>query len=156
VSPFRFRLDLPLRLARVRRDELRRDLGDALRDAATADERCAAARAGIVELGRELVLRSTAEGLTGAEVAWLSQQREHRREALPRLEGRREQAAARENEVRDRLQAVSREARVLERARERAHERWRRDLERRQQRKTDDLVLMRHTRALLKARRERS
>lgn len=143
--PFEFRLEVPLRLARARRDQGQRELAVALRELAAAEALYDDARGAAIRIGDEMT-RRTLEGIAGSELHALTEGREAARARLPRLLARARQAAAREQEIRAALAAAGREVKVLEKLRAEAWRDWRRNLARREQAAIDDVVLVRRAR----------
>lgn len=142
MSAFRFRLETPLRLARARRGELRRELAARLADLAEVDAELA-----VLGRRREAIddetTRRLAEGVDGAELARLANARCGIDREQPPLIARHGDASAREDEIRERLAAISREVRVLEKMRGEARLEWHRERLAREQIETDDLTLVR-------------
>lgn len=145
--PFRFRLAVPLRLARARRDELRRELALALRALQQAEDAYRAAEQGLVLIGLEFEQRAAA-GISGSELHALTVSREVARARLPGLLARMRTLTDREQEIRAGLAGAARETSVLEKLRTEAWRGWLRELARREQALIDDVVLVRRARAL--------
>ncbi len=147
--PFRFRLAVPLRLARARRNELRRELALALRDLSAAEEAARAGQHALDRIGAEYLERAAA-GISGVELHALTAGREAARARLPGLLAHVRERAAREQEIRGALGAAAQEVSVLDRLRTEAWRRWLRDLARREQAMIDDVVLVRRARAAVR------
>ncbi len=154
MARFVFPLDVPLRLARVQRGQTRRELAVAIRAAVTAEEALQQAALALRETGRQID-RERVAGVTGRELATLSQLYERARARVPALRVRRDAAVEREQEARARLAAATREAQVLERLREESQARFLAEEGRREQLASDDLVLVRRTRSVLAEQQRR-
>ena len=140
MARFRFRLEVPLKLARVERDRRRRELGELLRELAVVEEQLACLEADERAWGEELLARART-GETGAGLAEATRMRERLRSRRPVLEERRGRLRAREREVRAVLADVSRQVKVLERLRREARVRHLREEDRREAKEVEDLVL---------------
>ncbi|MBP7149139.1 MAG: flagellar FliJ family protein [Acidobacteria bacterium] len=151
MARFAFRLQVSLRLARVKRGQLRRDLADAMRELAAAEAALQDGRDRLREFGDEIE-RRLGEGIEGQELVALAAARDRARDALPPLRAAVKRAEMREESVREKLTAASRETEVLERLRREAHAAFVRDEERKEQTAIDDIVLVRRTREALATR----
>lgn len=154
MSAFRFRLQTPLRLARARRGELRRELASRLHELAEVD-------AELRRLGHrrqaidDETSRRVAEGIDGVELARLAGERCGVDREQPPLLRRHEAAAASERQIRERLAAISREVQVLENLQSEARLAWHRDRLAQEQSETDDMTLVRRGREAVLSRRRR-
>ncbi len=146
--PFRFRLEVPLRLARARRRGLRRDLAVALRELAAAERLLGDAEAHVARIAEEMSDAAGA-GIRGAELHTLSQGRDRARARLPGLRAHRAGAAEREAALRAELAQAAQEVSVLDKLRHAARLEWQRDVARREQAAIDDVVLVRRARAAI-------
>jgi flagellar export protein FliJ len=150
---FVFRLAVPLRLARVRRDEQRRELAIVYRDLRLAEAELREGFEQVERIGGEILARAGA-GIAGSELAALSLGRDRARLRLPALRKQVDLLRVREEETRTALGSATREVTVLEKVRRRAFEEHRRDLRRREQAMIDDVLLVRRARAMADARAE--
>ncbi len=140
MARFRFRLEVPLKLARIDRDQRRRELGELLRELAAVEEALARLDADEREWSRELAAL-VREGETGAVLAGAATLRERLRSRRPVLEDRRRKLAAREREARSALADVTRQVKVLERLRREARVRHLQEEAQREAAEVEDLVL---------------
>ncbi len=140
MARFRFRLEMPLKLARVERDRRRRELGELLRELVTVEGALARLEEDERAWAEELVARAR-EGETGAGLAEAAAMQERLRSRRPVLEARRRELAEREREARSALADVTRQVKVLERLRQEARLRHLREEERREATEVEDLVL---------------
>ncbi|MCE5246513.1 MAG: flagellar FliJ family protein [Candidatus Polarisedimenticolia bacterium] len=147
MARFLFRLRAPLRLARLRRTEGRKDLALALRDRTIAEDQLRSGLQRVETIGAEIV-ESVRGGVDGASLRAYAAARDAARARVPGLRDRALAAARAEDEVRERLKQIGREVQVLEKLRREAFERWLRDLARREQAMVDDVVLVRRARAM--------
>ena len=154
MAPFAFPLDVPLRLARVRRGQARRELAAAIRAAAAAEQALQQAARALREAGRQIE-RERWTGVTGRELAVLARLYECAEARVPPLGAARDGAAEREHVARGRLAAATRETQVLERLREESRARFLAEEKRREQVESDDLVLVRRARGVPAERRWR-
>jgi len=90
---------VPLRLARVRRGQARRELASAIHAAAAAEEALQQAARALRAVGRE-VERERVAGVTGGQLAVLDRLYESARVQVPPRRGRRAAAAEQEQAVR--------------------------------------------------------
>lgn len=144
---FAFRLQAPLRLARLRRTEGRKDLALALRERTIAEDDLRAGLRRVETIGAE-ILDSVRGGVDGASLRAYAAARDAARARVPHLRDRALAAARVEDDVRERLKQVGREVQVLEKLRREAFDRWIHDLARREQAMVDDVVLVRRARAM--------
>ncbi len=142
MSAFRYRLELPLRLARVRMTQARRELGQLLRRRAEIEAEIAATQRRILDLGNEILARSR-DGISGAELTRLTLERDQTVNRLPGLDETLQQQLSAEQEVQERLQAATKELKVLEKQRREKKVLYLRDRGRREQAGVDDVVLVR-------------
>ena len=147
MARFLFRLRAPLRLARLRRTEGRKDLALALRDRTIAEDQLRSGLQRVETIGAEIV-ESVRGGVDGASLRAYAAARDAARARVRGLRDRALAAARAEDEVRERLKQIGREVQVLEKLRREAFERWLRDLARREQAMVDDVVLVRRARAM--------
>jgi flagellar export protein FliJ len=157
MARFRFPLDVPLRLACLRRGQARRELAMAIHAAAAAEQALQRVVLALREAGRQID-RERVAGVTGCELAVLAGLHERTRAQVPPQRERRDAAAEQEDAARGSLAAATREAQVLERLREESRARFLAEEGRREQAEGDDLVLVRRTRGVVveRARRARS
>ena len=154
MARFVFPLDVPLRLARVRRGQARRELASAIHAAAAAEEALQQAARALRAVGRE-VERERVAGVTGGQLAVLDRLYESARVQVPPRRGRREAAAEQEQAARGQLAAATREVQVLERLRGESHARFQAAEGRREQAASDELVLVRRAHGAPVERRRR-
>ncbi len=145
MSSFRYRLDLLLRLARVRVSEHRRELALVLREVAGLEASAALCQEKIRDNDRELVLRRH-KGITGGELARFHDVAERATGRLRMIEDRLVALLDRESELRSLLKAASREVKVLEKQYREQEAAYLRELARREQAGVDDVVLVRKAR----------
>lgn len=154
MATFIFRLQLPLRLARVRRDSHRKELGAVIREILAGEQALADAEADIRTMGAQL-LEQAQIGIGGAELRALSEVRDGVRKRIPGLKARLVQLNTELERVRTELLAATREVTVLEKLRRQAFEDWKREQAHREQAMVDDIVLVRRARAAAAAQGER-
>lgn len=151
--PFRFRLDGPLRLSRVRHKERRRELGAVVRGITECDGKLDQARSTLAREAQDRLVRAR-EGITGAELHRIERTLQIERLRLERQRERREALAAEERKAIDALAAENRTLRTLEQIRERRLGEYRRNIERLEQREADEMTLNRYTGA--RSRKDRA
>lgn len=143
--PFRFRLEAPLRLARVHRQERRRELAEAVQQAALAQAKADHARA-VVEQGSSHRVESLRSGVTGEELRWLDEQLRRGRQRLQRAQSSTDESQEREERARVALAEETRRLEALEQIRHRRLTEYRRALSRREQLQVDEITLNRFAR----------
>lgn len=155
MARFVFRLDLPLRLARSRRNQSRRELALVLRRLLSAEEEL---RRGEdhVKRAETALSHELADGVAGSVLPVLVAGVQTARGRLPGLRQRVRQVQEEEREVRTRLMAASREAQVFERLRQEAFQEFKRQEDRKLQAVADDIVLIRHGARLAGERRDQA
>lgn len=146
TSRFEFRLQLPLRLARVRRATLRRELAAAIRASIDADLRRAQAQRQLQAIGEERV-QAVGRGITGADLQLAQTRHDAVARSLPTIDAELTRHRDEESRVRFELAKLSRELETLERLRREAYDAWRREHERLEQAAVDDAILVRRARA---------
>ncbi len=142
MSGFRYRLEVLLRLARVRRREQRRELADLLLRQAAAERRLEEVGAQIEACSREIV-ETSRRGVDGATLAVLENLRRGLQQRRPVLAQRCADLHVEEEQICRRLEESSRKVKVLEAQREEKQRQYRRTLDRRRQASVDDIVLTR-------------
>lgn len=153
MARFVFRLDLPLRLARTRRSQARRELALLLRRLLDAEEGLRRAEAE-VELAKAAFSSQLSEGVAGSVLPVLMAGVDAARDRLPELRQRVLDCQQKEREMRVTLMAASREVQVFERLRQEAYEEFVRQEDHKLQAQTDDIVLIRHGAKVIRERRE--
>jgi flagellar export protein FliJ len=143
--PFRFRLEAPLRLSRVTRQERRRQLGEAVRQAALAEERERQARAA-AERAAAARVAMTRQGVSGAELRWLDEQLRRGRQGAARAASSAAETARQEEQARTALAEETRRLEALEQMKLRRWAEFRRELRRREQQQIDEITLNRFAR----------
>jgi flagellar export protein FliJ len=154
MARFAFPLELPLRLARVRRGQARRELASAIHAAAAAEQALQQAVLALRETGRQID-RERVAGVDGGELAALTRLHERTRARVPQQRERCDAAAEQAHEARGALAAATREAQVLERLREESRARFLAEEGRRAQVECDDLAQARRARGTPAARQRR-
>lgn len=154
MATFIFRLQLPLRLARVRRDSYRKELGAVMREILAGERAVADAEADLLTIGAQLLERAQT-GIGGAELQALSGVRDGVRKRIPVLKAKLVQLNTELERVRTELLAATREVTVLGKLRRQAFEDWKREQTHREQAMVDDIVLVRRARAISAAQGER-
>lgn len=150
---FRFRLQAPLREARVRRQDRRRELAEAVRETAQAEEVVDRERTVLTETARSRD-QVTRAGCTGLELRWLDVRLQGARERLQHAETSARDVIGREEEARNRLADASRRLDVLEQIRERRLSEHRREISRREQARIDEVTLNRYSTRRRRSERE--
>lgn len=148
--PFEFRLAVPLRLARARRDGHRKELAILLRAVMAAEKALRLGEESLTRIGNEIARRA-AQGVPGDELAQMSGQRDLASLRLPDLRERLAHAVERETAVREELAHATREVTVLEKLRREQFVEYRRELARKEQRMIDDVLVTRRARAMLES-----
>lgn len=152
MSGFRYRLEVPLRLARVRLSQQRREMAELLAEILPLEKALKLVREHIASCDRELLERAR-QGVRGEELHQLVRDRQRREENLSRLLERREQLEEQDRELKERIEETSRRIKVLEKQRQEKWKAYQKDLARREQALIDDVVLSRKAREALLERR---
>ena len=143
--PFTFRLRVPLRIARARRDAQRKEFAVLLRELGEAEARQREAEDRLLGLGEELARRAR-EGIDGRGLAVLSEAKDRVRSRIPGLRETVRVLSRREEELRLALAHTTREVTVLEKLRRRAYVEYVQDLARRERKVIEDVLLVRRAR----------
>lgn len=154
MSRFRFRLAAPLRLARLRREELRRRLAEEIRREIELEEQIRRLR----EAGRGAaadVLARAPGGIGGDEFRQTAQVIEAARARAEILAREQRSVRQRLESARSELAGIGRRVQVLERLEREAHRAHRLALLKREQAEIDDLTLVRRGGSARGGRRER-
>ncbi|UCF68776.1 MAG: hypothetical protein JSV80_05670 [Acidobacteriota bacterium] len=142
MARFRFRLRTPLRYARIRRAELRRELAAHLLAQLEVGHSLRQIQEQLQQARHELHERST-RGIEGAELQRISRMLELQRQRAGQLAERHAEMREQEANTRGLLREVMRQIQVLERQLREAHAAYRQQLARREQAEIDDLTLIR-------------
>jgi flagellar export protein FliJ len=153
MKAFRFRLDTPLRLARARRGELRRELAVRLRELDAVERAIATVEKRRSELAGEMASGVSA-GIDGGELARLTISQLFQENRLPALLEERVRLTRLERSVKNQLTAIGREVQVLERLRSEARAEWVKDRLYREQLQSDDLTLQRRAAEIVAGARQ--
>ncbi|MDQ7006555.1 MAG: flagellar FliJ family protein [Acidobacteriota bacterium] len=142
MSGFRYRLEVLLRLARVRRREQRRELADVMARRADVEERLEAIDREIESCSREIA-DAGRRGVDGATLAALENYRRGLQARRPVLAQRHEELSREAGQISRRLEESSRRVKVLEGQRGEKERLYLREVDRRRQAALDDMVLTR-------------
>ncbi|MDH3283762.1 MAG: flagellar FliJ family protein [Acidobacteriota bacterium] len=142
MSRFAFRLDAPLRLARVRRGELRRDLAALMRELVTLEKEIAEEGSRLDEIDADRSGRIAA-GIPGDDLARLSHTRDSISARAASLQMSVEAIKRDERRARDDLAVIGRQIEVLDRLRSDARATHVKTLVDKEQAESDDLTLRR-------------
>ncbi len=154
MSRFEYRLELPLRLARARREQQRRALAGVIREEQEAQAALDAQEQALVRLA-ETRVESSRLGVSGAELAVYDETERRLVGARPALEERLRVAREAEDQAIAELAEVSREVKVLERQREDKRREWVRETERAEQAEIEDVMTVRLAGELARAEADR-
>jgi len=152
MSGFRYRLEVLLRLARVRLSQQRREMAELLAEILPLEKALQRIREHLVACDRELLLRAR-QGVRGDELQQLVLDRQRQEDNLSRLLERRELLEERDRQLKERIEGTSRRIKVLEKQRQEKWQEYQKDLARREQALIDDVVLSRKAREALLERR---
>ncbi len=141
MKRFRFPLEGLLRLRRLREQESRRQLAEALKALRHAEAACQAARALVREAEQGLV-----GSLQASELRGWAEALERRRQQLAGAERLREEAARRAETLWAHFLQLRRDRKAVEQVRQRRWRLYQRELGRREQAQADELVLIRRGR----------
>lgn len=152
MSGFHYRLEVPLRLARVRLSQQRREMAELLAEMLPLEKALKLIREHIAAYDRELLSRAR-QGVRGDELQQLALDRQRREESLSRLLERWELLEEKDRQLKERIEGTSRRIKVLGKQRQEKWQEYQRDLARREQALIDDVVLSRKAREALLRRR---
>lgn len=141
MKRFRFPLDGLLRLRRLREQNSRRELAEALRALRDAETTCQAARTLVREAEHRLV-----EGRHACELRAWAEALERRRQQLADAERLREEVARRTEALWARFLQLRRDRKAVEQVRQRRWRLYQRELGRREQAQADEFALIRRGR----------
>ncbi|GEM_PF-4498927 len=143
MREFRFRLAAPLRLARVRKNQLARELSEIVSRVTDLEREMMELEQGIEESSRSILDRARS-GIGGADLTLLSRRREALKSTAMRLGARKGELAEQEFGVRRQLAEVGREMRVLERLQDEERRAHALDADRLEQAEIDEMSGKRH------------